>query len=101
LEAFSETSGHQFASSQTNNKVGGRVARWLFFKPKNTNSVKFWSELNWKVLTYFTTNLNILLIFGICYEHLVHFVFIWYFFPGFGIMYQEKSGNPGLGGAAS
>jgi hypothetical protein len=27
---------------------------------------------------------------------LVHFVFIWYIFSGFGIMYQEKSGNPGL-----
>jgi hypothetical protein len=34
---------------------------------------------------------------------LVHFVSIWYilflfgtFFPGFGVMYQENSGNPGL-----
>jgi hypothetical protein len=23
------------------------------------------------------------------------FVFVWYIFSGFGIMYQEKSGNPG------
>jgi hypothetical protein len=28
--------------------------------------------------------------------HLVHFVAIWYIFPRFGILYQEKSGNPGL-----
>jgi hypothetical protein len=26
---------------------------------------------------------------------LVHFMFIWYIFTGFGIMCQEKSGNPG------
>jgi hypothetical protein len=25
---------------------------------------------------------------------MVHFVLIWYIFYGFGIMYQEKSGNP-------
>jgi hypothetical protein len=37
---------------------------------------------------------NILQTFGIFYDHLVHFVFIWYIFSGFGIMYQEKSGNP-------
>jgi hypothetical protein len=34
---------------------------------------------------------NILWIF---YDHLVHSVFIWYIFPIFGNMYQEKSGNP-------
>jgi hypothetical protein len=27
--------------------------------------------------------------------HLVYFVVIWYIFPRFGILYQEKSGNPG------
>jgi hypothetical protein len=26
--------------------------------------------------------------------HLVHFVFIWYIFSSFGIMHQEKAGNP-------
>jgi hypothetical protein len=39
---------------------------------------------------------NILRIFGIFYDHLVHFVFIWYIFSGFGIMHLEKSGNPAL-----
>jgi hypothetical protein len=33
--------------------------------------------------------------FRIFYDHLVHFLFIWYIFSCFGIMYQEKSGNPG------
>jgi hypothetical protein len=43
--------------------------------------------------------LYILWPFGIFNGHLgyfilVHFVFIWYIFSGFGIMYREKSGNP-------
>jgi hypothetical protein len=37
---------------------------------------------------------NILWRFGIFYDPLVHFVFIWYIFSGFGMKYQEKSGNP-------
>jgi hypothetical protein len=38
---------------------------------------------------------NILLIFWDIFDHLIHSVFIWYIFSGFGITYQEKSGNPG------
>jgi hypothetical protein len=34
---------------------------------------------------------------GISYGHLVYFEVIWYIFPRFGILYQEKSGNPALG----
>jgi hypothetical protein len=34
----------------------------------------------------------------IFYGHLVHFVVIWYNFPRFGILDQEKSGNPGRNG---
>jgi hypothetical protein len=37
---------------------------------------------------------NILWTFGKFYDHLVHFVLIWYIFSCFGITYQEKSGNP-------
>jgi hypothetical protein len=37
---------------------------------------------------------NILQTFGIFYDHLVHFVFIWYIFSGLANIYQEKSGNP-------
>jgi hypothetical protein len=39
---------------------------------------------------------NILWTFGLFYDHLVHFVYFWYIFSGFGFMYLEKSGNPGL-----
>jgi hypothetical protein len=37
---------------------------------------------------------NISRTFGIFKDHMVHFVFIWYIFSGFGIINQEKSGNP-------
>jgi hypothetical protein len=46
-------------------------------------------------LIYFRVIQNILWIFGIFYDHLVHFVFVWFIFSSFGIMYPEKSGNPG------
>jgi hypothetical protein len=39
---------------------------------------------------------NILWTFGIFYDNFLHFVFIWYIFSGFGMLYQEKSGNPGM-----
>jgi hypothetical protein len=39
---------------------------------------------------------NLLWTFGKFYDHMVHFVLIWYIFSGSGITYQEKSGNPGL-----
>jgi hypothetical protein len=34
--------------------------------------------------------------FGTFCGHLVHFVVTWYIFSHFGILYQEKSGNPDL-----
>jgi hypothetical protein len=36
----------------------------------------------------------ILWLFGIFYGHLVYFMVIWYIFPRFGKLHQEKSGNP-------
>jgi hypothetical protein len=39
---------------------------------------------------------DVLRTFGIFYDNLVNFVFIWDIFPGNGIIYQEKSGNPGF-----
>jgi hypothetical protein len=87
-----------------------RVARRFIFEPKIPIWVhKFWSDLDWKMLMYFMAICNILWAFGILYDHLVHFVPIWYIlcpfgtfcahlvhFFGFGIMHQEKSGNPVL-----
>jgi hypothetical protein len=66
------------------------------FQTKNPNSGKFWrAYIDWKMLIYFMSIGNILRRFGIFYDHAVHFVFIWYIFSGFGMMYLEKSGNPG------
>jgi hypothetical protein len=37
--------------------------------------------LQWKMLDYFMCIWNIWQPFGISYDHLLHFVFIWYIFP--------------------
>jgi hypothetical protein len=65
------------------------------FKPKNPNLGKFMRTLVWRMFIYFMATWKILWRVWIFYDHLVQFVFIWYIFPGFGNMYQEKSGNPG------
>jgi hypothetical protein len=43
---------------------------------------------------YFMAFWNILRTFWIFYDRMVRFVLIWHIFSCFGIMYQEKSGNP-------
>jgi hypothetical protein len=68
-----------------------------WFQAKNPTLGKFWRALDWKMFTYCMAIWNILRIFGMFYDHLVHFVFLWHSFSGFGIMHQEKSGNPGRG----
>jgi hypothetical protein len=62
------------------------------FLTKNPNLGKFWRALDWKI--YFMPIRKSLQTFGILHNHLLHFVFIWYIFSSFGIMFQEKSGNP-------
>jgi hypothetical protein len=72
-----------------------RVARWYIFKPKKTTWVNFvrpWNGKSWYILH--TSIWNILRQFGIFHGHLVHFVVIWYILTRFGIVCQEKSGNP-------
>jgi hypothetical protein len=64
------------------------------FQSKNPNLGKIWRSLDWKMFIYFIVIWNILLPLRIFNDHWVHFVFIWYIFYGFGIMCQEKSGNP-------
>jgi hypothetical protein len=59
------------------------------FQTQNPNLVKFWRALNWKKFKYYMAIWNILWTFGVFYNHLVHF-------SGFGIVYQEKSGNPAV-----
>jgi hypothetical protein len=38
--------------------------------------------------------MSILRPFGTFSGHIVHFLAFWYIFPHFGMLYQEKSGNP-------
>jgi hypothetical protein len=51
------------------------------FQTKNPDLGKFWRALDWKMFINFMATWNILWRFGIFYDHLVHFVFIWYIFP--------------------
>jgi hypothetical protein len=66
----------------------------ICFETKNPNLGKFWRVLQWKMLVYFMDTWSILRSFVI---------FLWTFcivrgnlvyFSHFGILYQEKSGNP-------
>jgi hypothetical protein len=69
----------------------------VYLQTKNPNLGKFWRVLQWKGLVHFMAIWSNLLTFGI-------FVDIWYFcgllvyFVAngniFGMLYQEKSGNP-------
>jgi hypothetical protein len=75
----------------------GQGCQMVCFQTKNHNLSKLWSELDWKMLIYFMAFWNILLRYAKFYGQLLIFVFIWYIFPVFGIVYQEKSGNPVTG----
>jgi hypothetical protein len=63
------------------------VARWYIFKPKIPIWVNFGGPCVGRCW-------YILLTFGQFSRHLVYFMAIWYSFPLFGTLYQEKSGNP-------
>jgi hypothetical protein len=65
------------------------------FQTKNLNLGKFCRVLLLKILLYFMTIWSILRPLEIFNGHSVYFVVIWYMFPRFGILDQEKSGNPG------
>jgi hypothetical protein len=65
------------------------------FQTQNPNLGKFCRALEWKMLVYFMVIWNILRSFGIFYGNLVMlWLHIWHIFPCFGILCQEKSGNP-------
>jgi hypothetical protein len=66
----------------------------VYFQTKNPNLGKFLTALDWKMLINFMAIWNILWTFWVFYDHLVNFVFLRYISSGFGIMHQEKSGNP-------
>jgi hypothetical protein len=67
---------------QTKNTTFGYIFEGIF------------SKVDWKMFIYSMAIGNILRTLGIFYDYLVLFVYIWYNFSGFGIVYQEKSGNP-------
>jgi hypothetical protein len=69
------------------------------FQTKNPNLGKFCRVLLWKILVYFMTIWSNLRPLQIFFGHLVYFVVIWYIFIRFGILDQEKSGNPVLNAA--
>jgi hypothetical protein len=65
------------------------------FQSKNPNLGKFWRFLQWKILLYFMAIWFILLPFGIFCGH---FGIVYGYlanFSRFGMLHQEKSGNPG------
>jgi hypothetical protein len=62
---------------------------------KNFNLGKFWRVFLREILEYLMTIWSILRPLEIFYGHLEYFVVIWYIYPRFGILDQEKSGNPG------
>jgi hypothetical protein len=68
----------------------------VYFQTKNPNMGKFLRASDWKMFINFTSICNILRTFWVFYDHLVHIVFLWHISTGFGIMHQEKSGNPAL-----
>jgi hypothetical protein len=66
-----------------------------YFQTQNHNLGQFWRALEWKLLVNSMAIRKILLPFGI--HTLWPFgilVAIWYIFTSFGILCQEKSGNP-------
>jgi hypothetical protein len=83
------------ASLQGWGMLGARVARWFVFKPKIPILFIFWRALDWKKLVYFVVIWNNLQSIGICILWpFGNVAIIWYIFPHFGTVCQEKSGNP-------
>jgi hypothetical protein len=68
------------------------------FQIENINLGKFWRDLQWKILVYFTALWSILLPFGIFCGHFEYFMVIWnilwlfgiHILPHFGMLYQEN-----------
>jgi hypothetical protein len=75
-------------------EVGSAGCQMVCFQTKNTNLGKFLRALDWKMMIYYMAIWNILLAFGIFYDHLVgtfcvhlvHFLRFWYHAP-------KQSGN--------
>jgi hypothetical protein len=67
----------------------------IYFQTKNSNLGKFWRALEWKLWLCFMPICNILWPFGMYILWLFcNLVAIWYIFPSFGILCQEKIWQP-------
>jgi hypothetical protein len=66
----------------------------VYFQTKNPNLGKFWRVLQWTMLVcngYVVVYCHLKYFVAICTSY---FMVIWYMFTQFGMLYQEKSGNP-------
>jgi hypothetical protein len=79
---------------RTANNESNQGCQTAYFQTKNPNLGKFWRVLRSEMLLYFTAILSILRPFCIFHGPLVYLKVICYLFPRFGMLYQEKSGNP-------
>jgi hypothetical protein len=70
--------------------LGSRVARLHIFQTKNL----FFRVLQWKMLVYFIAIWSTRLRLGIFCGHLIYLWLFGMYFSRFGMLYQEKSGNP-------
>jgi hypothetical protein len=68
-----------------------------YFQTQNPDLGKFWRVLQLKILENYMVILSILRLFGIFCGHLTYFMIIWYNFYRLGMLYQQKSGYPGVG----
>jgi hypothetical protein len=82
-------------SLEKSRALGLQGCQMAYFQTKNPNLGKLWRALQWKMLVYFMAIWSILWLVGICCGQLVYFKVVWYIFPHFGMLYHEKSGNPG------
>jgi hypothetical protein len=66
------------------------------YQTKNPNLGEFCRVLEWQMLVHFMAIWSISRPFGMAYGHLVYNLWsLGKFFPHFGMVHQEKSGNPG------
>jgi hypothetical protein len=66
----------------------------VYFQTQKNNLGKFLRVLQGKMLVYFMTIWSILRLFAKICGHLIQFLVIWSLFSRFGMVHQEKSGNP-------
>jgi hypothetical protein len=81
-------------SGHRSTDVSHQGCQMAYFITKNPNRGKFWRVLQWKMLGYFMAFWSILRPYVIYSGHLADLIVIWYIFSRFGMLHQEKSGNP-------